>query len=172
MVVSPLSNARFPVPAEWGVPVGVDAVPGARRLVVAIVREWGVPLSEVALEELELCASEVIANALVHTGERCVVTVRWCGGRVRVEVADRGMEPRLMECDEEATGGRGLLLVEALTDAWGWYPTAEGKVVWFEYSETREAPCPTHGWGTAFTIHALGRRSRPVSPAGTVLVRT
>ncbi|MFE4515994.1 ATP-binding protein [Kitasatospora sp. NPDC056783] len=151
VVVSPLSNARFPVP------VGADAVPGARRLVVAIVREWGVPLSEVALEELELCASEVIANALVHTGERCVVTVHWCGGRVRVEVADRGAEPRPKKCDGESTSGRGLLLVEALAHAWGWYPTTEGKVVWFEYPETPEAPCPTYGWGAAFDVHVLGR---------------
>ncbi|MFJ3217418.1 hypothetical protein ACIPLC_16035 [Kitasatospora sp. NPDC086801] len=44
MIVSPLNTARFPVPLEWGVPLSVDA-----------------------LGEVELCASEVIANALVHT---------------------------------------------------------------------------------------------------------
>ncbi|MFG2908861.1 ATP-binding protein [Kitasatospora sp. NPDC048286] len=156
VVISPLSNARFPVPLEWGELPGAEAVPAARRLVVAIVREWGVPLSDDALEELELCASEVIANALLHTGERCVVTVRWRSGRVRVEVADRGAEPKTGKCDEEATSGRGLLLVEALADVWGWYPAETGKVVWFEYPETGEAPCPTHGWGTAHRLRSLG----------------
>ncbi|MFI9361913.1 ATP-binding protein [Kitasatospora sp. NPDC053057] len=155
MVVSPLSNARFPVPLEWGVPPGADAVPAARRLVVAILREWGVPVSDDALQDVELCASEVIANALLHAGERCVVSVRWRGGRVRVEVADRCSELPLRERDAESTGGRGLLLVEALAHAWGWYPTGSGKTVWFECLESAEAPCPTHGWGTAQDLRVL-----------------
>ncbi|MFD4892440.1 ATP-binding protein [Kitasatospora sp. NPDC058397] len=124
-------------------------MPGARRLVVDIVREWGVPLSEGALQEVELCASEVIANALVHTKERCAVTVRWCAGRLRVEVADGCSGLPRRERGDESTGGRGLLLVEALAHAWGWYPAGVGKVVWFEYLEAAEAPCPTHGWGHA-----------------------
>ncbi|MFF2148392.1 ATP-binding protein [Kitasatospora sp. NPDC058190] len=108
-----------------------------------------------ALRELELCASEVIANALVHTKERCVVTVRGRAGRVRVEVADRGAELPTRERDEESTGGRGLLLLEVLAHVWGWHPAGVGKVVWFEYLETVEGPCPTHGWGTALNLHAL-----------------
>ncbi|MEV7598526.1 ATP-binding protein [Kitasatospora sp. NPDC089797] len=155
MVISPLSNARFPVPLEWGVPPGADAVPGARRLVVAILREWGVPLTEDGFQEVELCASELIANALLHAGGRCVVTVRRVGGRVRVEVADRcpGLPQR--ECDAESTTGRGLVLVEALAHAWGWDQAPVGKVVWFEYPENAEAPCPTHGWGTAQSLNSL-----------------
>ncbi|MFJ9840334.1 ATP-binding protein [Kitasatospora sp. NPDC101155] len=155
LIVSPLNTARFPVPLEWGEPPGADAVPAARRLVMAILREWGVSLSEDALQEVELCASELIANALVHTKDRCVVTVRRRAGRARVEVADRCPELPHRERDEEATGGRGLLLVEALAHAWGWRPAGVGKVVWFEYLETVEAPCPTHGWGTAEDLRAL-----------------
>ncbi|MBV6695763.1 ATP-binding protein [Kitasatospora aureofaciens] len=155
VIVSPLNTARFPVPLEWGVPPGVDAVPRARRLVVAILRDWGVPLSGDALQEIELCASEVIANALVHTKECCAVTVRRRAGRLRVEVADRCPELPRQERDAESTGGRGLLLVEALAHAWGWHPAGAGKVVWFEYLETSHAPCPTHGWGTALNLQAL-----------------
>ncbi|MER8105749.1 ATP-binding protein [Kitasatospora sp. NPDC094016] len=155
MVVSSLRSSRFPVPLEWGVPPGVETVSGARRLVVEIVREWGVPLSEGALQDVELCASEVIANALVHTKERCAVTVRWCAGCLRVEVADGCSGLPRRERGDESTGGRGLLLVEALAHAWGWYPAGVGKVVWFEYLEAAEAPCPTHGWGTALDLHAL-----------------
>ncbi|MFE4396822.1 ATP-binding protein, partial [Kitasatospora sp. NPDC056808] len=155
-----MSNARFPVPLEWEEPPGADAVPAARRLVVAIVREWGVPLSDDALQELELCASEVIANALVHTGERCVVTVCWYGGRVRVEVADRGAELSGRECAEGATSGRGLLLVEALADVWGWHPVETGKVVWFEYPESREAGGGTRGGGRGMWAHSPGWRKK------------
>ncbi|MFJ8478260.1 ATP-binding protein, partial [Kitasatospora sp. NPDC094011] len=149
MVVSPLSNARFPVPLDWGVLPGADAVPAARRLVGAILREWEVPLSKDALQEVELCASEVIANALLHTGERCVVSVRWRSGRVRVEVADRCPDLPYRERDPEATGGRGLLLVQALAHAWGWRPADAGKVVWFEYLENAEAPWPPPPGGAA-----------------------
>ncbi|MEU4117955.1 ATP-binding protein [Kitasatospora sp. NPDC028055] len=137
-------------------PPGPDAVPAARRLVGAILREWSVPLTEDGFQEVELCASEVIANALLHTGERCVVSVRWRSGRVRVEVADRGAELPHRERDPEATTGRGLLLVQALAHAWGWRPAEVGKVVWFEYLANAEAPCPTHGWGTALELHVAG----------------
>ncbi|WP_406196172.1 ATP-binding protein [Kitasatospora sp. NBC_01560] len=155
MVISPLNNARFPVPLEWGEPPGAAAVPAARRLVTAVVRDWAVALSDGAIQDVELCASELIANALVHTGERCTVTVRRRAGRLRVEVADRCPDLPERERDAESTGGRGLLLVEALADAWGWHPAGVGKVVWFEFLETAEAPCPTHGWGTAYGLRAL-----------------
>ncbi|MFI6156406.1 ATP-binding protein [Kitasatospora sp. NPDC051170] len=177
MILSPLANARFPVPLEWGEPPGPGAVPAARRLVVAILREWEVPLSASEFQELALCASEVIANALVHTGERCAVTVRRSAGRVRVEVSDSCPSLPRPERDPEGTSGRGLLLVEALAHAWGWHPAGPGKVVWFEFVTAPERPCPTHGWGTAGGLRGLGagqavgvfsgyQRSSTVLPSG------
>ncbi|MFJ4094678.1 ATP-binding protein [Kitasatospora sp. NPDC089913] len=154
MVVSPLSSARFPVPLEWGMPPGPEAVPGARWLVAAIVREWGVPLSVEALQDLELCASEVIANAMLHTGDRCLVTVLRRPGLLCVEVADRCPALPGRERGADETGGRRLVLVAALAQGWGWHPESPGKVVWFEFPEQHEAPCPTHGWGTALGVLA------------------
>ncbi|MFJ4667912.1 ATP-binding protein [Kitasatospora purpeofusca] len=153
VTVGPLSSARFPVPLEWGAPPAADAVPAARWLVVAIVREWGVPLSDDVLQDLALCASEVIANALLHTVDRCLVTVLRRPGRLRVEVADRCPALPVRERGAEETGGRGLLLLEALAGAWGWHPEGPGKVVWFEFPEQHEAPCP-HGWGAALGLAA------------------
>ncbi|MFJ9842035.1 ATP-binding protein [Kitasatospora sp. NPDC101155] len=131
--MSPLDTASFPVPQEWGVDPDAAAVPPARRLILDIARFWRVPLSEAALRDVELCASEVLANAMEHTTARCRVTVRWTGERLRVEVADsslRAPEPGAPE--DMVTSGRGLLLVEGLAHSWGWYPTSAGKVVWFE----------------------------------------
>ncbi|MEU6236977.1 ATP-binding protein [Kitasatospora sp. NPDC047058] len=122
LIVSPLKTARFPVPLEWGVQPDGAAVPSARRLVVEIVRAWNVPLSGDAVQELELCASEVIANALEHAKARCTVTVRRVGERLRVEVADPSPTFERREADPESTSGRGLLLVEALAHAWGRHP--------------------------------------------------
>lgn len=130
---SPTSTASFPVPQEWDVEPDSREVPGARRLVVDIARFWGVPPSDDALRDVELCASKTIANAIEHTGARCRVTVRWTGERLRVEVA--GGSLRLPEPGGDGnseTSGRGLLLVKELALAWGWEPTGAGKRVWFE----------------------------------------
>ncbi|MCC9312466.1 ATP-binding protein [Kitasatospora sp. RB6PN24] len=125
--------ASFPVPQEWDVEPDAAAVPSARRLVVEIARFWRVPLSDDALRDVELCTSEIVANAMEHTKARCRVTVRWTGERLRVEVSDSSLRlPDRDTAQDMITGGRGLLLVEGLSHSWGWYPAEAGKVVWFE----------------------------------------
>ncbi|WP_329577893.1 ATP-binding protein [Kitasatospora sp. NBC_01250] len=131
--MSPLDTAAFPVPYEWGVEPDAAAVPAARRLIVDIARFWKVPLSEDALRDVELCAGELLANAVEHTKARCLVTVRWTGLRLRVEVADSSLHlPDPSATQDMVTGGRGLLLVAGLAHSWGWAPAGAGKVVWFE----------------------------------------
>ncbi|MFJ2575219.1 ATP-binding protein [Kitasatospora aureofaciens] len=131
--MSPLDTASFPVPQEWDVEPDANAVPPARRLILDIARFWRVPLSEAALRDVELCASEVLANAMEHTKARCRVTVRWTGERLRVEVADNSLRaPAVGTPEDMVTSGRGLLLVEGLAHSWGWHPKGAGKVVWFE----------------------------------------
>lgn len=52
---------------------------------------------------------------------------------MRVEIADGSDEPPVVQQpDPWASGGRGLMLVEALADRWGYEPLPHGKVVWFE----------------------------------------
>ncbi|MER5350109.1 ATP-binding protein [Kitasatospora sp. NPDC002551] len=118
-------------------------------------RKWGVPLSAEALGEVELCAGELITNAIEHAGERCTVTVRWACGLLRIEVADRCPSLRLRETDPDATGGRGLLLVEALAFGWGWERSGPGKIVWLTYAP--DLQLPVHGWGSAPDLHRIGR---------------
>ncbi len=140
-MTGPANIAPFPVPQEWDVEPDPQAVRGARRLVVEIARFWDVPLSEGALRDVELCASEVIANAVEHTGARCRVTVRWTGERLRVEVADAGLRlPEAVEAGDSATHGRGLRLVGEFAYAWGWEPSGAGKRVWFEVAADRSEP--------------------------------
>lgn len=38
--------------------------------------------------------------------------------------------PRPRLADDFAEDGRGLLLIEQLSTAWGWHPAPGGKVVW------------------------------------------
>ena len=42
------------------------------------------------------------------------------------------MWPRRRTPGEQASSGRGLMLVEALADAWGVDPRGSGKRMWFE----------------------------------------
>lgn len=93
----------------------------------------------------ELALTELVANVVRHVpGRRCRTLILLLpGGGVRVEVTDTC--PRLPRpaagglLDE---GGRGLLLVDAVTDDWGVEPRRDGggKTVWFECRSQREVP--------------------------------
>ena len=141
--------------ASFCVQPDIAAVPRARRQIVAVVRAWCPLLSEDTVETLELLAGEVIANAVVHTGESCRVTVVWNGARVRLEVEDTGRQ--LLSVSESAApddeSGRGLHLVAGLAQAWGSWPIKGGKVVWFEIGapsspQTDSAPTPYEADGS------------------------
>ncbi|MFD8806638.1 hypothetical protein ACFVZ6_13780, partial [Streptomyces sp. NPDC059597] len=56
----------------------------------------------------------------------------WLGRRVRVGGADASPRGPLKPTSVgwEATGGRGVLLVEAVSSTWGTVPVSGGKQVW------------------------------------------
>ncbi|MFI8432713.1 ATP-binding protein [Streptomyces sp. NPDC079020] len=86
----------------------------------------------------ELALTELIANVVRHVpGRRCQTFVFLLpgGDGVRVEVADGcPEEPAVAVRDVLDEGGRGLLLVDAVTDKWGVEARRDGcgKTVWFE----------------------------------------
>jgi hypothetical protein len=84
--------------------------------------------------ELEVLTSEVVANAVTHAGTDVTVQVQAGNGRARVEVHDGCAElPQLRVPGVDLRTGRGLAIVDALADAWGFWPiSGNGKVVWFE----------------------------------------
>ena len=96
-------------------------------------------------ETLVLLISELVTNAVVHTGcpavLRMLLPVPRAPGAVRVEVADASSRPpsrRRAEGDD--TNGRGLELVSVLADRWGWQREGNGKLIWCELdqAEVRE----------------------------------
>jgi hypothetical protein len=102
----------------------------ARRTVTAHLDCWGAPdLTEAA----QACVSELCTNALMHssTGARLVMSVDDRRAVVLVQNGGTG-QVRRVEPDDDGVGGRGLLLVEALSTDWGWQTGAEGTTVWFE----------------------------------------
>ncbi|MER6524241.1 ATP-binding protein [Streptomyces sp. NPDC001508] len=107
------------------------AVPEARRELRKLLRHWGKPgRSEIA----ELLTSELVTNALVHTDRDAVLTAVVGPRGLRVEVRDFVARRPVLRAPsaDEATHGRGLLLVQSLADAWGVRPHGVGKSVWFE----------------------------------------
>ncbi|MHB6910940.1 SpoIIE family protein phosphatase [Streptomyces sp. DB-54] len=94
--------------------------------------------------DVEVAASELIANALTHTESGALVSVELLPGspcRIRLEVEDRSSQwPRRRRPGETATSGRGLLLVEALADRWGAEPRGSGKALWCEFVVPDDPP--------------------------------
>jgi CheY-like chemotaxis protein len=103
----------------------------ARRFLVAHCQRWE---CEDVLEDAQLVVSELVTNALVHGGSRCELGIAFRNGSLRVEIRDRQSGgPEVQAADTENEHGRGLVLVSAMTDAWGMEPLDPvGKVVWAE----------------------------------------
>ncbi|MFF6994775.1 ATP-binding protein [Streptomyces sp. NPDC008313] len=118
----------------------------ARRLCAHRLDTWGIPYDTDAHDVVALIASELCANAVRHghvigRDFRVLLTADPAAGTVRIEVTDTRGErlPRMPAAHTEEAdpheGGRGLLLVEALADRWGWSPRVDGgpgKTVWAE----------------------------------------
>ncbi|MFI0348874.1 ATP-binding protein [Actinomadura sp. 9N407] len=113
----------------------------ARAFTLATLREWG--LAEDSADDVLVAVSELVTNALQHglSGlprplpagpiqlvllghpRRLIVTV--------TDPGDRDPEQAAPDPGRFGEGGRGLLVVGAVSDAWGWAPLATGgKAVW------------------------------------------
>ncbi|WP_415952570.1 ATP-binding protein [Streptomyces sp. KLOTTS4A1] len=103
-----------------------------RRILRAHLYAWGMPhLADASC----LALTELAANVVHHVRDRrCTVRILRRPAGVRVEVTDTSPCLPHLPCEENplAEGGRGLHLVEAVTDRWGARRSGAGKTVWFE----------------------------------------
>ncbi|MFJ9372148.1 ATP-binding protein [Streptomyces sp. NPDC101455] len=92
------------------------------------------------VDTAELLATELVANAVQHTNGPAALRVQWSAGVLRIGAWDadpRPPEPPLpLDLCRDLEEGRGLALVKACADEWGWQPLSRngnrGKYVWFE----------------------------------------
>lgn len=122
----------------------VPCVPGsvrrARHLVATALEEWALgDLAEVG----SLIVTELVANAVGHT--RCrlihIVVRRTEETRIRIAVCDTSRAaPTLGSPDHDSEAGRGLLLVDTLSDRWGYDRNHRGKAVWAELEARAQEP--------------------------------
>ncbi len=140
-----------PDPAEVG---------RARRWARSRLTGSGIGADEPLAETLILLISELVTNAVVHTGCPAVLRMLFPGAAgvgpiaglppatVRVEVADISACPPRRRCAEgDDTGGRGLELVDGLADRWGWQREGAGKRIWCEVDRGGSL------WSGAFEPH-------------------
>jgi anti-sigma regulatory factor (Ser/Thr protein kinase) len=141
------------MPADWwdsptavGCPLSRGPQSGrtARRLTRSTLRDWGLAF---LAEDAETIVGEFVANAVTHAADAApgaVPTQRRQtadglglrllrrNGEVICAVLDPSDKAPVLKAPasgEEA--GRGLQMVDALSDVWGWSPVAgRGKAVW------------------------------------------
>ena len=104
----------------------------ARRVVTDAVGDV-LPVGE--LDGVLLATSEVVTNAVEHGAPPIDLRVEAADERVRVEVRDASPLPPRARADEAGPSevrGRGMTIVDRLTDRWGVEELADGKAVWFE----------------------------------------
>jgi serine/threonine-protein kinase RsbW len=107
-----------------------EAEPASAAFVRRYVRE-SLDTMHLFSEEAVFLANELATNAIVHAGGEFVVEVSIKDETCRIGVIDHAQgRPRMGEADRQATSGRGLALVEALSTSWGVEDLADGKAIW------------------------------------------
>ena len=103
----------------------------ARAFVRDRLADWRLVADTV--ETVQLLVSELVTNAVVHAGTTSVLTVTLVDDRLTVRVRDRGRGsgPVLLPDDPTNVFGRGLQLVDALSDRWGTERDDQGSTSWF-----------------------------------------
>lgn len=112
---------------------GRTAPRDARAFAGGVLRDWGL---HDRTEDAVAIVSELTANAVVHAASDPVVMLSTHEGTLRIAVQDGSPGEPVAATDPSAsaTTGRGLALVSALSDRWGYIGVGAGKRVWAELS--------------------------------------
>ncbi|MFI9744223.1 ATP-binding protein [Streptomyces sp. NPDC052494] len=126
-----LHPAALATSYRMGFTVGEHSAGHMRRILRIYLTRW--ELDRLA-DPAALALTELVANVVRHVpGRRCSVLMLREPYGLRVEVADAAPGTVIAKCaDPLDESGRGLALVEAVTDRWGVDERADGKTVWFE----------------------------------------
>jgi Histidine kinase-like ATPase domain len=113
---------------------GPQAARAARRLTRSTMRDWG--LAALA-DDAEMIIGEFVANAITHArpldaGDIPGLRLMRRSGEVMCAVLDPSDDaPVLRQAVSTDETGRGLRMVDAISDIWGWSPVVgRGKAVW------------------------------------------
>ena len=147
--LGPLGWTCFPKVATRTPGVDAGSVRAARGFTIATLQRWG---AADRTDDVAIVVSELLTNALRHalpgpseTPPRWPVRLGLLqpGLCVLCAVADPSQQPPVpKEPSHLAETGRGLHIIGALADTWGYTtPSATGKVVWAMFSTKPAPPC-------------------------------
>lgn len=117
-------EARLVLPAD------ARAVRAARDYLRTVLADWNLVQTQ---DTAELVVSELVTNALLHTGSGPALTLRHdtADAVLTVGVEDSSTQhPQPRDAADEATGGRGLQIVQLVARRWWVAPHGDGKTVW------------------------------------------
>lgn len=118
----------------------------ARRFVVAALEEWG--QSEIC-DDAAVCTAELATNAILHSRDNFTVVVRRSSRGARIDLLDHRPDrlpvivPSSLDPLDTGTTGRGLRMIAALAERWGYFTTDVAKTVWVELSAVGPIGGPT-----------------------------
>ncbi|MFJ2741635.1 ATP-binding protein [Streptomyces sp. NPDC087440] len=106
---------------------------GVRRVLALHLILWCLPE---LIDPAQICATELIANVIKHVGPGTPTTLAVSMNEtyLRLELHDPDTRalPTLLDADNDDESGRGMALVDAVTDRWGVTLHADVKAVWCE----------------------------------------
>lgn len=111
-------------------PNSPEAVRSVRMFVAEALGRWSMSY---LLDAALLVATELGTNAIRHASSPFRIELDRRQGRLRIACWDSGSgSPRKREAAPDATSGRGIAVIEALSCGWGWELRAGEKEVWAE----------------------------------------
>lgn len=139
--------ATFPRTGARSGAVDASSVRAAREFTIAALRRWG---TADRCEDMAIVVSELLTNALRHALAGAGSSAGWpvklgllhLGHCVICAVADPAKAPpAVRQPGDFGEGGRGLEVVSALSDEWGYsVPGDDGKVTWALFSAQAAVP--------------------------------
>ena len=109
----------------------------ARRFLRESLEAWAAEGYDLAAPQV---VSELATNAALHARSTYTVHLRLEADALLVEVSDSSpVRPQVRHYGLDATTGRGIALVEALSNAWGVESSPTGKTVWCRVAPDRDS---------------------------------
>lgn len=114
--------------------VTLEATPLAAGEGRRFVAEMLCGLYAFCAERAELCVSEMVTNAVIHGSGSVILSIEQNREQLLISVIDRGVGiPVMGRLGPEAESGRGLAIVEWMSDSWGVEELGPGKRVWCSF---------------------------------------
>ena len=116
------------------------AASSARRFLRTKLDDWGI--DDDITDNAQLCLSELVNNVIMHARTTSRLTVSMEDRQLTVMLRDLGgagvggqrqQHQPVIDSDEFRVFGRGLTLVDALTDDWGSHRDEIGTTAWFVF---------------------------------------